>query len=978
MTNIFRNKLYKKSSLFLVLLIALCSALLIIGCPDLLDSPDLKSSDTGFFILSIGAQTQSRTIMPRTGMDNNEFALYQLIFSKTDQPDITEDRTYDKLNDPIELKSDTYTLTVYAYTSVANKNANKPAAFVELPNLEISSGKAVYKELELEPYGVGTTQGGEGIFSWDIDFPAGLTELKMEVKPISPTTGGGTYYFAGEFPLQNKKGETKLNAGYYHVVFTLEMENMRTVTWLETLHVYQNMESFYKYTFTNKHFVMEHYDVTFNYNNGDNTYNKITFFYNDHAGVAGHRASSADRRSNDFFAFQNWYTDKDCADSLGADCDVCGEVCNNIYNSSNLTEDLILYARWRISGTWTHEDGYDTNRMTSLSGSVVRGWWVLPPVPGKWVQGRVQFLGEGGGTLPMPPLRLIYTNNAAIGEAYFDQYGKLVLSSPYPGAVRIPGIQIGTTTINHSPTATTMTGPRSPWYNLPAALGGIDGGAYGDQSSTTVAQWRLRRDNTNTVGSGNIATRLYVNIPDTVDRATAATTTVQNIITNSGFNFNLINEVQYVTSLAAGRIVAWGEQEHPDYEANGTPPSWIDEIVIAPTEVERVYISPNAGTPSRYGTWTAGNFAGRLYIDVRNIPSSVTIKRWRASAENYFSLDNLTLANSGNDASNQTNRTKDSEHGIPFFVEFVENSTYTGTGVDLHSNSWVTVTTTPHSGPANPPSGPPDTTRPPAPNNNAASDFRGYSFGPIVTNNAGSGGVPTRMIRLDFDVEIKYTIIAGAPNTFGNYVFEANEGGKRYWLTNGGVPRPLDNMGENIITGFRIFDVQNATPNRDDSIQYSYVLPGRVSTNHLATAPSVFTQQINPSGLTHHWIQTAGTEADPHGPHRMGVISSVDITVLGPRDHDIVLEGIKFGTLTIELEAVDLDDGDISNIKSRVDIEILPSKAPLVESIKLVVEFNDAEVATLNLTPDGTNKWSTDVEVADVGEHLIKVDIKFK
>jgi len=267
MKNILGNKLFNKGSLFLVLLIVLCSTLLIIGCPDLFDPPGLKSADTGYFILSVtGSQTQSRTIMP--GTPDNEFALYQLIFSKEGQPNIIVDRTHDKLTDPIELKSDTYTLTVYAYTSVANKNDNKPAAFVEPLDLEILLGKAVYKEIELEPYGVGTDQGGKGIFSWDIDFPAGLTELKMEVTPISPTTGGGTYYFAGGLPLQNKIGNAELNAGYYHVVFTLNMANMRTVTWLETLHVYQNMTSLYEYKFKLDHFVRNFYTVTFDVNNG--------------------------------------------------------------------------------------------------------------------------------------------------------------------------------------------------------------------------------------------------------------------------------------------------------------------------------------------------------------------------------------------------------------------------------------------------------------------------------------------------------------------------------------------------------------------------------------------------------------------------------------------------------------------------------------------------------------------------------------
>lgn len=329
MISIFRNKRFITGAC--VFLTVLCSVLLIIGCPTPFDPSNLYKAPEGMgtFTLHVaGSQTQGRTIMPGTA--NNEFAWYRLEFVKNGQSEVKrEDRTHSQLGNAIELTSGFYTLTVYGYTSEANKNANphKPAAHGTLSNLEIRPGVAANGRIDLKAYGVGSAFGGKGIFSWDINYPDGLTELKMEVQAIAPTIGGGTYYLVGGAEQKNKVDSVELNAGYYRVVMTLQKPGMRTVIWRETLHVYENMTSSYAYTFSNDHFIKPSYVVTYNYNDGRGVYEELTYFHDEFT-AAGKPADPTRAE----FTFDDWFKD-----TAGTEPWVYG---------TPLTENIVLYAKW--------------------------------------------------------------------------------------------------------------------------------------------------------------------------------------------------------------------------------------------------------------------------------------------------------------------------------------------------------------------------------------------------------------------------------------------------------------------------------------------------------------------------------------------------------------------------------------------------------------------------------------------------------
>jgi len=239
------------------------------------------------------------------------------------------------------------------------------------------------------------------------------------------------------------------------------------------------------------------------------------------------------------------------------------------------------------------------------------------------------------------------------------------------------------------------------------------------------------------------------------------------------------------------------------------------------------------------------------------------------------------------------------------------------------------------------------------------------------------------MIRLEIDVPLSYVVISGAPNTFQDLLFQTNSGAV-FWQSRGGFQRATDNM--ELITAFYDFPVSGKKPGDGGEIQYSNIRVGHVSDTVLTSAPmdtlpftGDITERINRTNLPHEWIPTPTA---PYGPHRMGQITSIDVPHLMDYDRVLEVEGIRMGTLKITLDQSGATiDGSILTVESRIDIEIDPNKFPLLKTenpISLTVEFMGIPVTSAILEPNGERKWFTTVSVADIGQHLIKVDFNFQ
>ncbi|MCL2762890.1 MAG: hypothetical protein FWD36_06780, partial [Treponema sp.] len=98
---------------------------------------------------------------------------------------------------------------------------------------------------------------GEGTFSWIIGFDGNFQSAVMEIyrgddNVIEALEDTVDLIIDGELQ-DNDTGFADLTAGEYLVVFVLSNGTDTVEIW-ETLHVYQNMESIFEYTFTNKYF----------------------------------------------------------------------------------------------------------------------------------------------------------------------------------------------------------------------------------------------------------------------------------------------------------------------------------------------------------------------------------------------------------------------------------------------------------------------------------------------------------------------------------------------------------------------------------------------------------------------------------------------------------------------------------------------------------------------------------------------------
>jgi len=231
-----------------------CCCCFFIACIDPIEPPALlgNSAGEGTFSLVIGSEAEPRTILPTTVQGN--FVVYTLVFSSTGRDNVSVDRTNSNLANSVTLPAATWNLTVTAYMDSIK---TKPAARESLTGIVITAGANVSRSLELKPI---IENGATGTFSWYISYPSDVTVASMKITPLNTDMGTPeqTLFFKGGTPLvssDNTYSPLSLNTGYYRVVFSLS-NGQHSTGREEYLHVYKNMNSQFKYSFTQDHFTI--------------------------------------------------------------------------------------------------------------------------------------------------------------------------------------------------------------------------------------------------------------------------------------------------------------------------------------------------------------------------------------------------------------------------------------------------------------------------------------------------------------------------------------------------------------------------------------------------------------------------------------------------------------------------------------------------------------------------------------------------
>ena len=222
--------------------IALAAALLaLVSCQSPFQPPQTKKqAGTGILKMSVNGQGSARTIMPVvTALDDYD----AIIVVATPGGGDAKIFTFDDIDGiAISLAAGTYDIVVTA------KKGDKDVAKGEKSAVEISADGEKEVDITLVPL----TE-GSGTFSWDITFPAAITDAEMTIDALKPEDGTEK----GDAKIYRLKGTVNtgeedytathtldLAVGGYSVVFTLEGAT-GTAKWREILIIYPNLVSEY-------------------------------------------------------------------------------------------------------------------------------------------------------------------------------------------------------------------------------------------------------------------------------------------------------------------------------------------------------------------------------------------------------------------------------------------------------------------------------------------------------------------------------------------------------------------------------------------------------------------------------------------------------------------------------------------------------------------------------------------------------------
>jgi len=235
---------------FIILLSIACYLLLSCNSPFELPKQEKPHAGAGYFSLSINGISAGRTIVP-IGVVQDDFEAYTLEFFAAGNnitPEVSETRTIDDLSDPVELDGGTWNLVVTAYRDLAGTDPIAQGSITVV----IAPGATVNRSVTLSTFG----GNGTGIFQWLIDYPADVIEASVTITPYDEATGTAqqTLYFVGGTPVVTKTGFVHLNTGFYRVVYNLVNDSYQKATHREILHIYNNWDSDFTFTFSESHF----------------------------------------------------------------------------------------------------------------------------------------------------------------------------------------------------------------------------------------------------------------------------------------------------------------------------------------------------------------------------------------------------------------------------------------------------------------------------------------------------------------------------------------------------------------------------------------------------------------------------------------------------------------------------------------------------------------------------------------------------
>jgi hypothetical protein len=200
----------------------------------------------GWFRLEIEDVFMARTILPLN--TPSKFAGFKLEFSDSDGN--THERVI-RRGERVTLPLGIYDLWVTAYTDSALK---KEAAWGEsVEKIEIKREKTAVGRIILKA----VMEGGEGTFSWKINYPGNVVAATMTITSWSPDgTPEKILYFTGGTPETRigKNDSLTMDAGFYRIVISLLRSNSYSLEYRETVHVYTNMDSLFERTFTEDQF----------------------------------------------------------------------------------------------------------------------------------------------------------------------------------------------------------------------------------------------------------------------------------------------------------------------------------------------------------------------------------------------------------------------------------------------------------------------------------------------------------------------------------------------------------------------------------------------------------------------------------------------------------------------------------------------------------------------------------------------------
>jgi predicted outer membrane repeat protein len=228
-------------------LLALFFLLFLSGCQNIFEPPKTGKppEGTGWFLLVVDEFRMERTILPQNTLAH--FAKYKVEFVNISSGVIEYKNvivTGQWIYPDLDAQA-TYNLKVTAYT---DEELNKVAARGESGPITIDPWVNTSLRVIIRPL----MEGGEGTFSWKIDYDISplrnIAEATMTVTQLSGGTSK-TYKFTEETPKNEdeiKWNDTRsLPAGIYDVLISLVLDNSYSLEYRETLHVYTNLDSLF-------------------------------------------------------------------------------------------------------------------------------------------------------------------------------------------------------------------------------------------------------------------------------------------------------------------------------------------------------------------------------------------------------------------------------------------------------------------------------------------------------------------------------------------------------------------------------------------------------------------------------------------------------------------------------------------------------------------------------------------------------------